>query len=157
MYKKFSKVIIVLFLFFAIINIGSVSKAAKVDVSKYEVIYPVEKTSSTANNNVLVNGKAPTGTNIKIDIFITTDLTKKNFDLSKLPENKDYINTQNIQLTAGNMSYFQHEISLVNGINKMILDFGVKEILPKEYIIYVYDTSNGNTSRKMIEIVPILK
>lgn len=155
------KIMISLLVLFAIINIGSISEATGVDLSKYEIINPVEQSSSTLEKNILVNGKAPTGTNISIDVFITTDLTRKNFDLSKLPENKDYINRETVSLKAGNMGYFQHEISLGLGINKISLDFGVEGLEPREFIIYVFDNSlggqNRNSGRTMIEIVPILK
>lgn len=160
----FKKIVLSLFVFFAIITFSITGQAQKVDLSKYEVIYPIEeKISSTVDKNILINGKAPTGSNVNIDIYVTTDLTKKNFNLSKLPEESDYISTSTTNLTSGNMGFFQHEVSLVLGINKIILDFGIKEIDPKEFIIYVYDNSMeiGNfknpSPKKITELVPILK
>lgn len=160
MYKKIALSLLV---FFAIITFSFTSQAQKVDITKYEVIYPLETNSSTTDRNILINGKAPTGSNVNIDIYVTTDLTKKSFNLSKLPEESDYISTTKAELTSGNMGFFQHEVSLVLGINKIILDFGIKELDPKEFIIYVYDnsiemTSTKNSSQKKItELAPNLK
>lgn len=157
------RIILGLFVFFAIISFNSSIYAQKVDLSKYEIISPVEKTSSTSDRNILINGKAPTGSNVTIDIYTTTDLTKKNFNLSKMPEEADYINTNTVKLTSGNMGFFQHEASLVLGINRIILDFGIKELSPSEFIIYVYDNNleaqniKAGSQKKMSEIVPLLK
>lgn len=159
----FKKIILSLFVFFAIISFTYTSNAEKVDLSKYEIIYPVEKHSSTTDKNILINGKAPTGSNITLDIYITTDLTKKNFNLSKLPEEDDYISTDNIEIKSGNMGFFQHEVSLVLGINKIIINYGIEELSPEEFLIYVYENSVEGQSRKganqkrIRDIVPLLK
>lgn len=156
------KIALTLFVFFAIISF-SFKSHAQIDVSKYEVISPLESSFSTTDKNIFINGKAPTGTDVNIDVYGTTDLTKKNFNLSKLPEEKDYINIDDIVVTSGNMGFFQNEISLVLGINKIILDFGIKEIEPKEYIIYLYDKEaesqniKNASQKKISELVPLLK
>lgn len=159
----FKKIALSLFVFLAIISFSFTSQAEKVDLSKYEIINPVEKISSTADRNLLINGKAPSKSKVNIDMYVTTDLTRKNFNLSKLPEDSDYIATNKIELTSGNMGFFQHEISLVLGMNKIVLDFGIKELNPREFIIYVYDNTVEATSiinlnkQKFIELVPNLK
>lgn len=156
------KLVLSLFVFFAIINF-SFESHAEVDLSKYEVISPVEDSFSTTDKNIFINGKAPTGTDVTIDVYGTTDLTKKNFNLSKLPSEEDYISLEEVVVTSGNMGFFQNEISLVLGINKIILDFGIEELEPKEYIIYVYDKSveteniKNASQKKISELVPMLK
>lgn len=158
----FKKILISLFVFFTIISF-SFKSHAEVDTTKYEIISPVESTFSTTDANVFINGKAPTGTNVNIYIYGTTDLTKKNFNLSKLPNEEDYINIDQVTAISGNMGFFQNEIPLVLGINKIRLDFGIEGLEPKEYIIYVYDISmekqniKNSSQKKITDLVPLLK
>jgi hypothetical protein len=158
----FKKILLSLFVFFTIISF-SFKSHAEVDINKYEIISPIESTFSTTDTNIFINGKAPTGTDVNIDIYGTTDLTKKNFNLSKLPNEQDYINIDRVTVTSGNMGFFQNEISLVLGINKISLDFGIEELKPKEYIIYVYDKSmetqniKNSSQKKISDLVPLFK
>lgn len=112
-----------------------------VDLSKYELFTPEKPLYSTENKNLQLSGKAPSGSEIKLEVFGTTDLTRKNFNLTKLPSEKDYIQVIDEVITSGNMGFFQKQIELVMGINKVIIDFGVEGVNPVEIIIYVYDKS----------------
>ncbi len=109
------------------------------DLSKYEILTPEKPLYSTENKNLQLNGKAPSGSEIKLEVFGTTDLTKKSFNLTKLPSEKDYIQVINEVITSGNMGFFQKQIELVMGINKVVIDFGLEGVNPVEIIIYVYD------------------
>ncbi len=63
---------------------------------------------------------------------------------------------------SGNMGFFQKQIDLVLGINKIIITFDVEELSPEELIIYVYDKTKAETEitkareAKFSEIVPLL-
>lgn len=109
----------------------------KSDGKKYEITKPEKLSYSTENKIALINGKAPAKTSIMIRIFGTTDVTKKNFNLDKLPSEKDYIEIFTETIKSGNMGIFQKQLDLVMGINKIIIDFEGEEA--KEIIIYVYD------------------
>ena len=109
------------------------------DLSKYEILTPEKPLYSTENKNLQLNGKAPSGSEIKLEVFGTTDLTKNSFNLTKLPSEKDYIQVINEVITSGNMGFFQKQIELVMGINKVVIDFGLEGVNPVEIIIYVYD------------------
>lgn len=111
----------------------------KIDTSKYELLNPEKDNFSTESKIILISGKAPTGAEISIEVYGTTDLTKKSFNLDKLPEEKDYIKTSTEVAVSGNMGFFKKEMDLIMGINKIIIDFGLEELPPVELIVYVYD------------------
>lgn len=136
-----------------------------IDPSKYEVLKPEKESYSTADKVILLNGKAPSGTEITIDIYGTTDIdiAKKTFNLDKLPTEKDYILVVSEKVTSGNMGFFQKQMDLVKGINKIVINFGVEGVESKEYIVYVYDrirTENRldiTRDARLTEILPLLK
>ncbi len=111
----------------------------KADGKKYEITKPEKMSYSTEDKVALINGKAPVKTSITIKIYGTTDITKKNFNLDKLPTNKDYIEIFAETIKTGNMGLFHKQLDLVMGINKIIIDFNVQGEEPKEIIVYVYD------------------
>lgn len=111
----------------------------KADGKKYEITQPEKLSYSTESKIALINGKAPAKTSISIKIYGTTDITKKNFNLDKLPTDKDYIEIFTETIKSGNMGLFQKQLDLVMGINKIIIDFNVVGEEPKEIIVYVYD------------------
>ena len=111
------------------------------ELSKYEILTPEKSLYSTENKNLQLNGKAPSGSEIKLEVFGTTDLTRRNFNLTKLPSEKDYIQVTNEVITSGNMGFFQKQIELVMGMNKLVIDFGLEGVYPVEIIIFVYDKS----------------
>lgn len=127
---------------------------------KYEVLNPEKDSFSTRNKVILINGKAPTGTEIDIEVYGTTDLTKKNFNLDRLPSEDDYIKIVTESVKAGNMGFFQKELNLILGINKVVINFNVKGLEPKEFIIYYYEPAgsgiNSGKDVKFSEIVPKL-
>lgn len=132
------------------------------DLSKYEILTPEKALYSTENKNLQLNGKAPSGSEVKIEVFGTTDLTKRNFNLTKLPSEKDYIQVTNEVISSGNMGFFQKQIELVMGINKIIIDFGLEDVNPVEIIIYVYDKSvaqgaiNNTREVRISNLIPLL-
>lgn len=117
----------------------------EIDKTKYQVTNPKKDDYSTEDRIVAINGKAPTGTSVSIEVYGTTDLTKKNFNLDKLPSNKDYIEVFSETIKSGNMGLFQKELNLVMGINKIIINYGIEEVSPEERIIYVYDKAPSLT------------
>lgn len=133
-----------------------------IDLSKYEILTPEKPLYSTENKNLQLNGKAPSGSEIKIEVFGTTDLTKRNFNLNKLPSDKDYIQVIDEVITSGNMGFFQKQIELVMGINKIIIDFGLEDVNPVEIIIYVYDKAvaqgaiNNTREVRISNLMPLL-
>ena len=134
----------------------------RIDLSKYEILTPEKPLYSTDNKNLQLNGKAPSGSEVKIEVFGTTDLTKRNFNLTKLPSEKDYIQVISEVTTSGNMGFFQKQIELVMGINKIIIDFGLEDVNPVEIIIYVYDKSvaqgaiNITKEVRISNLIPLL-
>ena len=136
------KLVVCTLIALCIIGIGiynDTAHATEVDTSKYEVLNPTKSSFSITDKVYLINGKAPTGTDVTIEVYGTTDLTKKSFNLDRLPSEDDYIEIFSETVTSGNMGFFQKQIDLVMGINKVVVIFDVEEVLPMEYIIFVYD------------------
>lgn len=106
---------------------------------QYEIIKPDKKTYSSSERVVLINGKAPSATEVTINIYGTTDLTRRSFNLDNLPTEQDYILRSTEKVVSGNMGFFQKQLDLVRGINKIIIDFGVEGIENGEFIVYTYD------------------
>lgn len=124
----------------------------KIDKTKYQLINPEKNSYSTEDKVVLISGKAPSGTSISIEVHGTTDITKKNFNLDKLPSDKDYIEVFSESIKVGNMGLFQKQLNLVMGINKIIINYGVEEVPKEELIIYVYDKAPS-----LKEIIAVIK
>jgi hypothetical protein len=124
----------------------------KIDKTKYQLINPEKNSYSTEDKVVLISGKAPSGTSVSIEVYGTTDITKKNFNLDKLPSDKDYIEVFSESIKAGNMGLFQKQLNLVMGINKIIINYGVEEVPKEELIIYVYDKAPS-----LKEIIAVIK
>ena len=117
---------------------ASSSARRNVDRNKYQVIIPNDPTTSTREKVALISGRAPEGTNIVIEVYGTTDLTGRNFNLNKLPKDTDYILISSETIKSGKLG-FAKEVELVNGINKVIIIFKVNGIPQVQKIIYVYD------------------
>jgi hypothetical protein len=124
----------------------------KIDKTKYQLINPEKSSYSTEDKVVLISGKAPSGTSVSIEVYGTTDITKKNFNLDKLPSDKDYIEVFSESIKVGNMGLFQKQLNLVMGINKIIINYGVEEVPKEELIIYVYDKAPS-----LKEIIAVIK
>ena len=124
----------------------------KIDKTKYQLINPEKSSYSTEDKVVLVSGKAPSGTSVSIEVYGTTDITKKNFNLDKLPSDKYYIEVFSESIKVGNMGLFQKQLNLVMGINKIIINYGVEEVPKEELIIYVYDKAPS-----LKEIIAVIK
>lgn len=130
----------------------------EVDTSKYELINP-EKKAYTSNDKVtFINGKAPSDTSVTIKVYGTTDLTRKNFDLHTLPTEDDYIESYSVEVVAGNMGFFDKQLDLVSGINKIVLNFNVEGVPDIEVIVFV-QTNLTKTSEqvKLTNIIPMMK
>lgn len=128
------------------------------DITQYKVLNPEKSSFSTRNKVMLINGKAPTGTEINIDVYGTTDLTKKNFNLDKLPSEEDYINILSESVISGNLGFFQKELNLILGINKIIINFNVEGLEPLEFIVYCYEKAqSGINSGNNIKLSEILQ
>lgn len=131
----------------------------KNDISKYQVINPEKDAYSTEDKVIFINGKAPSGTAIVIKVYGTTDLTRKSFNLLKLPTKNDYIEVFNETVKAGNMGFFDKQLDLVTGINKIIIDFGVDGVPTVEKIVYVKIPEMGAETKevKLTDMIQILK
>ena len=163
------KILASLFIGTSLLAISSVGNAAtantkinteqKVDITKYQVINPEKKAYSTEDKIIFINGKAPSGTEITIEVYGTTDLTRKNFDLLKLPEEDDYIEISNDTIKSGNMGFFDKELELITGINKIIVRFDVEDVPEVEIMVYVKTPDTGSHTKevKLKDIITILK
>lgn len=123
-----------------------------IDITKYAIINPEKLSYSTADKVILINGKAPSETEVIINVYGSTDitLTRRTFNLNNLPTEKDYILNVSEKVTSGNMGLFQKQMNLVKGINKLVIDYGVLGVAPVEIIVYVYD-------RVRITTLPLLR
>ena len=112
-----------------------------IDTTKYAIINPEKLSYSTADKVILINGKAPSETEVIINVYGSTDitLTRRTFNLNNLPTEKDYILNVSEKVKSGNMGLFQKQMNLVKGINKLVIDYGVEGVAPVEIIVYVYD------------------
>ena len=111
----------------------------KTNKNKYRVTNPTKTSYSTEDKVAFINGTAPAKTSITIGVYGTTDLTKKNFNLDKLPTDKDYIEIFKETINSGNMGLFQKQLDLVMGVNKIVINFDIDGEKPYEIIVYVYD------------------
>ncbi len=122
--------------------------------SDYQILNPNRKAYSTRNKVVLLNGRAPTNTRVIIDLYGTTDLTRRNFNLGNLPRNRDYIRRSSTETRSGNMGYFQKELNLTPGVNKINVSFrslrGGQTRASEEIIVYVYDHARLMGQRTLI-------
>lgn len=128
----------------------------EVDKSKYGLISP-EKTAYTTKDKVaFINGKAPSETKVTIQVYGTTDLTRKSFDLSTLPGEDDYIESYTDEVISGNMGFFDKQLDLVSGINKIILNFNVEGVPNIEIIVFVKTDITRTTEQvKITDIFPL--
>ncbi len=148
MKKRIILSLLVLIMVLSIPNMSfAASSIAKNTNNKYQVNVPEEDLSSTGEKVALVSGIAPEGTNIVIEVYGTTDLTGKKFNLNKLPKDSDYILISSETIKSGSIG-FGKEVELVNGINKIVVIFKIKGEPQEERIIYVYDkvSSGANLS-----------
>ena len=139
------KMIFSLVFFVAFLSIGQASFATSTinqtttSGIEYDIIKPEKNSYSSSEKVVLINGKAPSGTEVTIEIYGTTDLTRRSFNLDNLPLEEDYILINTEAVVSGNMGFFQKQLDLVRGINKIVIKFGVEGIGNKEIIVYKYD------------------
>lgn len=109
------------------------------NVAGYEVIKPDRDSYSTEESVALINGKAPARSAITIRLYGTTDLTRKNYNLNKLPKDSEYIEQFSETVHSGNLGFFQKQLDLVKGINKIVIEFEDTNVNPIEIIVNVYD------------------
>lgn len=135
----------------------------KVDISKYQVTVPEKLAYSTEDKVAFVHGIAPAGTSVVIEVYGTTDLTRKSFNLLKLPADDDYIEVFTDTIKSGNMGFFDKQLDLVTGINKIIIKFEAEGISPVEIIVFVKTPENANIPKdvkfteKLMDILMIPK
>lgn len=168
------KILASLFLGASIIAVSSVGFATnptteptkiehKVDLTKYQITVPEKLAYSTEDKVAFIHGTAPAGTSIKIEVYGTTDLTRKNFNLLKLPADDDYIEVFTETLKSGNMGFFDKQLDLVTGINKIIIKFEVENVPPIEIIVFVKTPENTNIPKdvkfteKLLDILKVPK
>jgi hypothetical protein len=164
------KMIFSLVFFIAFLSVGQTSYATSTinqvtttTAIEYEIIKPERKSYSSSEKVVLINGKAPSGTEVTIEMYGTTDLTRRNFNLDNLPLKDDYIMISTESVISGNMGFFQKQLDLVRGINKIIIDFGVEGVEDEEIIVYKYDVVRSNISLQYIRtntsrtLIPLIR
>lgn len=153
------RILACLLIVLSIVSFSSMGFATNVvDITKYEVLNPEKSSYSTNDKVILINGKAPSGTEVKIDVYGTTDLSKEgSFTLDKLPTEKDYILLLSETTVSGNMGLFQKQLDLLKGVNKIVIDFQVEGVEPVEKIVYVYNRTRATRETKITTILPLLK
>jgi hypothetical protein len=130
----------------------------EVDTSKYELIDPEKRAYTSKDKVTFINGKAPSETRVTIKVYGTTDLTRKNFDLQTLPKKDDYIESYSEEVVAGNMGFFDKQLDLVSGINKIVLNFNVEGVEDIEIIVFVQTNLTKTTEKaKLTNIIPKIK
>ncbi len=135
-----------------------IKSGVNIDKSKYEVLNPEKRAYTSKDRVTFVNGKAPSGTKITIKVYGTTDLTRKNFDLHTLPKADDYIESYTDQVISGNMGFFDKQLRLVSGINKIILNFNVEGVPNVEIIVFVQSSMTKNAEQvRLSDILNITK
>ncbi len=161
------RAVLFLVLLLTLFNFSSIGYATTtVDVTKYTVLNPEKLSYSTSDKVILINGKAPSGTEITIDAYGTSEMYRRSSDSSRrtsynldnLPKEEDYNSVVTETVTSGNMGLFQKQMDLVNGINKLIINFGVEEVDPVEIIVYVRakETRESNQTR-ITNFLPVLQ
>lgn len=165
------KLIIAFFLCVSILTFSSMSYATvttttgielksgvNIDTSKYELINPEKRAYTTTDKVTFINGKAPSETKIVIKVYGTTDLTRKNFNLHNLPKKDDYIESYEAEVISGNMGFFDKQLDLVSGINKIVLNFNVEGVPNIEVIVFVQTNLTKNTKQiRITNIIPQIK
>lgn len=168
------KILVSFLIFSAVLAVGSISYAtggtnndviktekkevSEIDKSKYQLTSPEKESYTSKDKIAFINGKAPSGTSITIEIYGTTDLTRKSFNLYKLPTDEDYIEINSETIEVGNMGFFDKQLDLVTGINKIIINFNVKGVPSREIVILVEPKSIGtNKDVKLTDIMPLMK
>lgn len=130
----------------------------EVDTSKYELINPEKRAYTSSDKVTFINGKAPSDTRITIKVYGTTDLTRRNFNLHKLPGKDDYIESYVEEIVAGNMGFFDKQLDLVSGINKIIINFNVEGVADIELIVFVQtNLTRAAEQIKITNIIPLIK
>ena len=84
------------------------------------------------------------------------DLTRKNFDLLKLPNGEDYIEVFEDTVSSGNLGFFDKQLELVTGINKIVVDFGIEGVPSVEIIVYI-KTPEDVKNTKDVKLTNILQ
>ena len=136
MWKKVISSLFVLIVIFSFSTVGYGTSMDKAD--RYQVKAPEEGSLFTEKVTV-VSGRAPEGTNIVIEVHGTADLTGKNYTLTKLPKEGDYVCISSEVIKAGELG-FAKEVKLVTGINKIVVIFKVDGGPPSvDKVVYVYD------------------
>ncbi|NLM07104.1 MAG: hypothetical protein GX219_09335 [Tissierellia bacterium] len=150
MRNKLTLLVIILLLLMAPKSFASSTNELKVkaisestvDASKYGITNPEKKSFSVDKKISLLNGFAPEGTLVKIKHFATADLTGKKYDLLKLPANDEYIEVIEKEVIVGKLGVFDTKLNLVDGINLLQINFGVKGLEDVKIIIYVSSFQN---------------
>ena len=136
MWKKVISSLFVLIVIFSFSTVGYGTSMDKAD--RYQVKAPEEGSLFTEKVTV-VSGRAPEGTDIVIEVHGTADLTGKNYTLTKLPKEDDYVCISSEVIKAGELG-FAKEVKLVTGINKIVVIFKVDGGPPSvDKVVYVYD------------------
>lgn len=147
------RILSILFILMAVIIVPSLAFASEGDDAKYEVILPKEEDSTYKNKVILVSGKAPEGTIITIELYGVVDLTGNKYSLANLPDEDDYTLISTVDVESGALG-FAEEIELIRGINKIIINFNVEEVISVERIVYYNDAQQIIENYKNKSTIP---
>lgn len=150
MWRKLTAGLFILMIIF-IIPMGGI--ADDIEVSKYQVTIPEEDISFSKNNIALILGKAPEGTDVKIEVYGAIDLNKEKYSLNKLPQEEDYTLISTLELKSGALG-FAEEVELISGINKIIVHFNVEDVPSIEKIIYYHNPQTITNNFRNTSVFP---
>lgn len=145
MKRRIALSLLILIILFTIPNMPYAASFRMKNTNIHRVNVPEELISSTGEKVAIVSGTAPEGTNIVIELYGTTDLTGKKFNLNKLPNKEDYILISSEEIKSGSLG-FGKELELTSGINKIVVIFKVKGEPQEQRIIYYYEKGSIETN-----------
>jgi hypothetical protein len=154
MWKRLITMGLVFILIFGISNLSFATGfdsegLTQIEVAKKDggcqIIRPEEDKFKTSDNIIALTGKSPKGTTVTIELFGTTDLTRRKFSLNNLPSSKDYVRFYSKTFKVGPSGMFAEQLNLRLGVNKIKVTFRVTNSnKPRsEKIVYVIDTSQA--------------
>ena len=163
MKKKVLIFILCLFIF----TIGSVSIAK--DAYVFRVSKPDQDIYSTIDEALFINGSAPRNANVEIKHYLASvsykdfesykdkytkfeDFTK-HFEEEMIKED-GYEELSKTSISVGSLGIFSKKLSLMNGLNKIVVSTAKSE---KVFYIYLTDTDKLSESITLMKTIDLIK
>lgn len=163
MKKKVLIFILCLFIF----TIGSSSFAK--DVYVFKVTKPDQDIYSTIDETLFINGSAPKNANVEIKHYLK-DISFKDFESYKdkypklddfkkhfeeeVIKDDEYEELSKTSISVGSLGIFSKKLSLMNGLNKIVVSTAKSE---KVFYIYLTDTDKLSESITLMKTIDLIK